>query len=117
MQECHRAILRNINYCSRCILGQRAAPRAATDGEAELVDGTILDPPGEDETAPEAPERPISHCPRLCSEGFTAPSAENAGGPPALPKAQTPKQSRTANKDEGFMKLHCETFRYAALSF
>ena len=90
MLDYHRAVLCNFNDYYRRSLWQWAAPQAAMGGGVELADGTPLDPPGEDETAPEAPEWPISHCPRPCSKGFKATSAENAGEPLALPTSQTP---------------------------
>ena len=58
MRDCRRAALRNIDNNYRRNVCQRADPKAATEGQAKLADGITLEPPGEDEIAPDEPRWP-----------------------------------------------------------
>ena len=85
MQDCNCAVLCNINKDNRRDLRQRAAPQGISDEEVMLADGTALDPPGDGEIVPEAPEWPVSRHHRLCSEGAASPNPDNQDEPRPVP--------------------------------
>ena len=113
MQACRIAVLRNTKNDDRRHLSQWVASMAHEHARATLKDGTVLMPSGEDVNAPAAPELPESQHPRLCSPRKVSANQDSSGDSVAVSNIQTPKRSRTANKDAVFAKRRCATFRSA----
>ena len=99
MQDYHQAASRSIDDEHRRLVRLWADPKAATEDEVKLADGTILDPLWWDDTVHEEPQWPAPRRPRICSKGFTAPSPENNGDLPARPNTRTPERPRAMDKE------------------
>ena len=96
-QDCHRAVLRDINSDYQRNLRQWVAPQAGDDEEMKLSEGADLPPPGVDEIVPDWPK---SRHPRLCSKVAGSAGSDAPGDSMTFPSVQAPKRTRAAEEGE-----------------